>query len=59
MSMSARLFHVGASLPLESNMKKFLVTYLAPAAVIADWKKTAPEKRKEAEEKMQANGKNG
>ena len=34
-------------------MKKFLVTYLAPAAVIDDWKKTAPEKRKEAEEKMQ------
>jgi hypothetical protein len=35
-------------------MKKFLVTYLAPAAVIADWKKTEPAKRKEAEEKMQA-----
>jgi hypothetical protein len=34
-------------------MKKFLVTYLAPAAVIDDWKKTEPEKRKEAEEKMQ------
>jgi len=34
-------------------MKKFLVTYLAPATVIADWKKTEPAKRKEAEEKMQ------
>jgi hypothetical protein len=34
-------------------MKKFLVTYLAPASVIDDWKKTEPEKRKEAEEKMQ------
>ena len=35
-------------------MKKFLVTYLAPASVIDDWKKTEPEKRKAAEEKMQA-----
>ena len=34
-------------------MKKFLVTYLAPASVIDDWKKTEPNKRKEAEEKMQ------
>ena len=34
-------------------MKKFLVTYLAPASVIDDWKKTAPEQRKEAEDKMQ------
>lgn len=34
-------------------MKKFLVTYLAPASVIDEWKKTAPAKRKEAEEKMQ------
>ena len=34
-------------------MKKFLVTYLAPASVIAAWKKTEPEKRKEAEAKMQ------
>jgi hypothetical protein len=33
-------------------MKKFLVTYLAPASVIDDWKKTDPAKRKEAEEKM-------
>ena len=31
-------------------MKKFLITYLAPAAVIDDWKKTEPAKRKEAEE---------
>src|SRR5207247_11205650 len=35
-------------------MKRFLVTYLAPASVIADWKKTDPAQRKEAETKMQA-----
>ena len=35
-------------------MKKFLVTYLAPASVLAEWKKTEPAKRKDAEEKMQA-----
>jgi hypothetical protein len=35
-------------------MKKFLVTYLAPASVIDDWKKTDPETRKAAEEKMRA-----
>ena len=34
-------------------MRRFLVTYLAPSSVIEDWKKTAPEKRKAAEEKMQ------
>jgi hypothetical protein len=34
-------------------MKKFLVMYLAPPSVIDDWKKTEPEKRKEAEAKMQ------
>ncbi len=34
-------------------MKKFLVLYLAPASVIDAWKKTAPETRKPAEEKMQ------
>jgi hypothetical protein len=34
-------------------MGKFLVTYLAPASVIEEWKKTEPEKRKAAEEKMQ------
>src|SRR6266581_3454141 len=40
--------------PLRSlKMKKFLVTYLAPASVIDDWKKTEPKQRKEAEEKMQ------
>ena len=33
-------------------MKRFLVTYLAPGSVIDDWKKTDPEKRKMAEEKM-------
>ena len=34
-------------------MPKFLVAYLAPASVIEEWKKTEPEKRKAAEEKMQ------
>ncbi|MDQ6916310.1 MAG: hypothetical protein M3023_00635 [Pseudomonadota bacterium] len=34
-------------------MKKFLVTYLAPASVIEEWKKTEPEKRKADEQKMQ------
>jgi hypothetical protein len=33
-------------------MPKFLVTYLAPSSVIEEWKKTDPEKRKVAEEKM-------
>jgi hypothetical protein len=33
-------------------MKKFLVTYLAPVAVIEEWKKTDPETRKAAEEAM-------
>ncbi len=35
-------------------MKKFLVLYLAPTTVIDDWKKTDPDKRKSAEEKMRA-----
>jgi hypothetical protein len=35
-------------------MKKFLVTYLAPASVIAEWKKTDPDLRKAGENKMQA-----
>jgi len=39
-------------------MKKFLVTYLAPASVVDEWKKTAPEKRKQDEEKMQGEWKN-
>ncbi|MDQ2961703.1 MAG: hypothetical protein M3R31_00890 [Pseudomonadota bacterium] len=34
-------------------MKKFLVLYLAPVSVLEEWKKTDPEKRKPAEEKMQ------
>jgi hypothetical protein len=34
-------------------MKKFLVTYLAPASVIDEWKRTEPEKRRQAEQKMQ------
>jgi hypothetical protein len=36
------------------SLKKFLVLYLAPAAVLADWAKTDPEIRKPAEQKMQA-----
>jgi len=39
------------------KMKKYLVTYLAPASVIDDWKKTEPRQRKEAEEKMQGDWK--
>jgi hypothetical protein len=35
-------------------MKRFLVNYLAPASVLAEWKKTDPDKRKAAEDKMQA-----
>jgi hypothetical protein len=38
-------------------MKRFLVTYLAPASVIDDWKKTYPSTRKAAEEKMQSDWK--
>ena len=34
-------------------MKKFLVTYLTPASVMAEWKNTDPAKRKDAQEKMQ------
>jgi hypothetical protein len=33
-------------------MKKFLVLYLVPVAVIEDWVRTDPEKRRAAEEKM-------
>jgi len=36
----------------EPNKKKFLVLYLAPAAVLEDWSKTDPETRRPAEEKM-------
>ena len=36
-------------------MKKFLVTYLAPASVIDEWKKTDPETRKAAEAQMREN----
>jgi hypothetical protein len=38
----------------DSNTKKFLVLYLVPASVMADWAKTDPETRKPAEQKMQA-----
>ncbi|MES2225269.1 MAG: hypothetical protein V4480_00480 [Patescibacteria group bacterium] len=33
-------------------MEKFLVLYMAPASVIAEWMKTDPDTRKAAEEKM-------
>lgn len=33
-------------------MKKFLVLYLAPVAVLEEWMKTDPETRKTEEEKM-------
>lgn len=36
----------------DSKLKRFLVLYLAPASVLADWAKTDPETRKTAEEKM-------
>lgn len=36
-----------------SAPKKFMVLYLAPADVLADWAKTDPEVKKAAEEKMQ------
>jgi hypothetical protein len=35
-----------------STLKKFLVMYLAPAEVLAEWAKTDPAVRKNAEEKM-------
>src|SRR2546425_12914053 len=35
-------------------MKRFLVTYLVPVSVMADWKKTDPAQRRDAETKMQA-----
>jgi hypothetical protein len=38
-------------------MKKFMILYLAPTSVIDDWKKTDPETRKAAEQKMQADWK--
>src|SRR5262245_26033020 len=38
----------------QKRMKQFLVTYLAPASVKAEWKKTDPAQRREAETKMQA-----
>jgi hypothetical protein len=38
-------------------MKRFLVTYLAPASIIDDWKKSDPETRKAAEAQMQGDWK--
>jgi hypothetical protein len=39
-------------------MSRFLVLYIAPAAVIDEWKNTPAEKRKEAEEKMMQDWRN-
>jgi hypothetical protein len=36
----------------DAALKKFLVLYMAPAAVMAEWAKTDPATRKVAEEKM-------
>jgi hypothetical protein len=38
---------------MTNALKKFLVLYLAPPSVLADWAKTEPATRKAAEEKMQ------
>jgi hypothetical protein len=38
----------------DTNAKKFMVLYLAPASVLSDWAKTDAAVRKPAEEKMQA-----
>ena len=37
-----------------SSQKKFLILYLAPAAVLAEWAKTDPATREAAEQKMRA-----
>jgi hypothetical protein len=37
---------------MTTSAKKFLVLYLAPAAVLADWARTDPSVKKAAEEKM-------
>jgi len=33
-------------------MSKFMVMYIIPAAVVAEWRQTDPETRKDAEDKM-------
>lgn len=38
----------------DETLKKFLVLYLIPAQVIDEWRKTDPETRQAAEEKMRA-----
>jgi hypothetical protein len=38
----------------DPQMKKFIALYLVPSSVIADWAKTDPEKKKAAEQAMQA-----
>jgi hypothetical protein len=37
-----------------STQKKFLILYLVPPAVLADWAKTDPATKKVAEQKMQS-----
>jgi hypothetical protein len=52
--------HLGTSLPSEGKImtepakQKFLVLYLIPASVMADWAKTDPTIRQPEEQKMQA-----
>jgi hypothetical protein len=36
----------------DKDNKKFIVMYLVPAAVVDEWKKTEPEKRKAEEQKL-------
>ena len=38
----------------DSNLKKFLVLYLVPASVMADWAKTDPATKQAEEQKMHA-----
>jgi hypothetical protein len=38
----------------DSNMKRFLVLYLVPASVMADWAKTDPATKQAEEQKMRA-----
>ena len=38
----------------DSNMKRFLVLYLVPASVMADWAKTDPATKQAEEQKMHA-----
>jgi hypothetical protein len=43
----------------ENDIRKFLVTYLAPASVIDDWKKTEPSKERLPRRKCRGIGESG